>query len=118
MDVKTAIEVIVGQWAKALSARDLKGLAQLYTEDALFIGAGGMRRGREAILGYLRAHAKGAVIKFSDLNVELLSCDVALAALKGVVSFGAEPRAFRFLQTYVWTANGWRIAGHHGSYEA
>ncbi len=120
VSVKSAIELVVRDWAKAFSDRDLNALARLYTDDAMFFSAlGGLRRGREAILEYLDQHWTTAAIAFSDLSVELLSSDVALAALSGAATFeGAEVRGFRFLQTYVWTPKGWRIAGHHGSYES
>ncbi len=117
--VRDRIETVMRQWVKAFSAHDVEGLAQLYTEDAMFFGAlGRLRRGREAILDYLSQHWAMAEIGISILEVDLLSRDVALAAVRGTASSaGAEPRDFRFLQTYVWTADGWRIAGHHGSYE-
>ena len=108
MGAKAEIEVILGQWAKAFGAREFDSLAQLYTNDAMYIGPGGLRRGRDAIVEYLHAHWIDATIKFHELNVELLDSDVALAALRGTASYDdAESRGFRFLQTYVWTAKGW-----------
>jgi len=118
MSVRAAIEVLASQWARAFNARELKSLGQLYTDDAMFIGAAGMRRGRAAILDYVQAHGADLSITFDELHIELLDCDVALAALAGTATNdGAQVRGFHFLQTYVWTPKGWRIAGHHGSYE-
>jgi uncharacterized protein (TIGR02246 family) len=118
MSVRTAIEALAKRWVKAFNARELETLAQLYTDDAMFIGASGMRRGRAAILDYVQAYGSNLSITFDELHVELLDSDVALAALTGAaVRDGAQPRGFHFLQTYLWTSKGWRIAGHHASYE-
>jgi uncharacterized protein (TIGR02246 family) len=119
MSVRAAIEALASQWVRAFNARELKTLAQLYTDDAMFIGAAGMRRGPAAILDYVQAHGANLALTFDELHVELLDCDVALAALAGTATDdGAQARGFRFLLTYLWTPKGWRIAGHHGSYEA
>ncbi len=119
MSIEHDIEYALSCWTRALRAGNFEKLAELYTADALFIGAAGKSRGRQGILDYLKAHGSNAAFRFRELDVQLLDCDVVLAAVTGDVSFdSAAPRGFRFLQTYVWTNQGWRIAGHHGSYGA
>jgi uncharacterized protein (TIGR02246 family) len=112
------VESILGAWKAAFDAGDPQAIASLYTADAVFIGGiGGVHVGRRAIEDYFEQNASPSTIVFRDVQTRAVTDQVVLVSMIGAISrAGGEPRDFRFLQTHVRTADGWQIAGHHGSH--
>lgn len=111
-------ESIVDAWKAAFDAGDPQAIARLYTADAVFIGGiGGVHVGRQSIADYFEQNASPSTVAFRDVQIRAVTDQVVLVSMIGTISReGGEPRGFRFLQTQVRTADGWRIAGHHGSH--
>lgn len=112
------VEKILAAWKAAFDAGDPQGIASLYTPDAMFIGGiGGVHVGPGLIAGYFKKNAAPSRVTFRDVQTRAITDQVVLVSMIGAISReGGEPRDFRFLQTHVRTADGWRIAGHHGSH--
>src|ERR1700761_1190991 len=112
------VETILNTWADAFGRGDGEGIAALYTPDAVFIGGiGGAHLGPAAVAGYFAPHPSTATIAFRDIVVRPQGPDARVVAMTGAIAPpGGEARDFRFIQFHVRTADGWRIAGHHGSH--
>ena len=116
--MREEVEKVLEAWKAAFDAGDPQGIASLYTPDAMFIGGiGGVHIGRRSIESYFEENAAPSSVVFRDVQAHAITDQVVLASMIGAIARkGSEPGDFRFLQTYVRTADGWRIAGHHGSH--
>jgi uncharacterized protein (TIGR02246 family) len=112
------VEAVLADWAAAFGRGDGQAIGALYTQDALFIGGvGGVHFGPEGVAGYFSAHPGKADIRFSDIVTRPQGDAAVVVAMTGTITpSGGEGRDFRFLQLHVRTADGWRIAAHHGSH--
>lgn len=111
------VEAMLAIWADGFDRNDAQAIAALYTPDAIFIGGrGGPLFGQDGVRGYFEENSSVSTIAFHDFTVRPHGADMRIVAMTGAITFGSdEPRDFRFLQTHLRTAEGWRIAGHHGS---
>lgn len=116
--MRQEIESVLDAWKAAFDAGDPQAIASLYTADAMFIGGiGGVHVGRRSIEDYFEKNSSPSIVAFRDVQTRAIADQVVLVSMIGAISReGGEPRDFRFLQTHVRTADGWRIAGHHGSH--
>ena len=109
----------LSKWADCFDRGDPLAMSALFTEDAIFIGGlGGLNLGRGGVQAYFSANVAGSGMRiiFRGIEVRPQNENMIIVAMIGAISTeGQEARDYRFLQTYVVTPDGWRIAGHHGS---
>jgi uncharacterized protein (TIGR02246 family) len=111
-----AVRAVIEEFNKTRRARDAKGFASLYAEDAEFVAPDGhVLRGREHILKHFErlfpqmtaADDRDRVIR----NVRFVRPDVA------AVSTSADGPGVRILDVFVMSKQGrqWKIAWRHGA---
>ena len=99
-------------WAKA----DAKGLAALYTDNALRLADGQLVRGRQEIQAMFEKNFagpwKGTKVTIASGRTEALGADVRLVEGTFEVSGPTgPPQRGRFLNTFVRQGGQWKIAG-------
>ena len=105
------------RWIKAFAARDLDGLAGLYSPDALFFGSTPLLfRGHEDVRAYFSGLARDiALDSFEEPELLPVSGEVFVTAGFWRFRFGSEPRLYRLTWVIAMRDGGWRIVQHHAA---
>lgn len=107
--------------AQGWNRKDLDAFMQPYADEATFVGARGLVRGRAAIresyaTSWFAAGRDPGQLRFADIEVRMLGRDHALAVGRFSVDLpGGDTAAGMFSLTLRRTPDGWSILHDHSS---
>lgn len=118
---QAALTQVLAAWNKAMAAWDSIGVAEIYAENALFVGSlPGLRRGRGGVREYFSS-IPGRYVQLSYKDKKIVSLTESCFIVSGVAVFtqeisGTEAELQRRLSlTLQKSGSQWFIALHHVS---
>ena len=121
-DARTVLNDLCATWTRLALGREITGLVNLYTEDAIFFGSlAAMYSGRAGVTEYFETASLSTLTSVRFDWQQVTRPGPAIINAGGFVYFGATPEGevvcWRFGISWVLVKHGagWQIASHHAS---